>query len=87
MEDRVYYAPLLGFAGTVANVLFVAPALRRIFWYRVRCCGYALLMFATGAALEVGIEVNPPDSAGLSQCSAVKLRCRHDNENAQPHLG
>ena len=34
MEDRVYYAPPLGLAGTVANVLFVAPALRRIFWYR-----------------------------------------------------
>ena len=34
MEDGVYYAPPLGFAGTVANVLFVAPALRRIFWYR-----------------------------------------------------
>src|SRR5215831_655622 len=34
MEDRVYYAPPLGFVGTVANLLFVAPALRRIFWYR-----------------------------------------------------
>jgi uncharacterized protein len=34
MEDRVYYAPPLGFAGTVVNVLFVASALRRIFWYR-----------------------------------------------------
>jgi uncharacterized protein (TIGR01777 family) len=34
MEDRVYYAPPLGFAGTVANLMFVAPALRRIFWYR-----------------------------------------------------
>jgi len=34
MEDRVYYTPPLGFVGTVANLLFVAPALRRIFWYR-----------------------------------------------------
>jgi hypothetical protein len=34
MEDRVYYTPPLGYAGSIANVLFVAPALRRIFWYR-----------------------------------------------------
>jgi ligand-binding SRPBCC domain-containing protein len=34
MEDRVYYAPPLSFAGTIVNVLFVAPALRRIFSYR-----------------------------------------------------
>ncbi|MBV8139617.1 MAG: TIGR01777 family oxidoreductase [Deltaproteobacteria bacterium] len=34
MEDRVYYSPPLGPAGTIANALFVAPALRRIFSYR-----------------------------------------------------
>ena len=39
-----------------------------------------------GAALDVGIEVNPPDCAGLPQCAAVKLHCHHDNENAQLYL-
>jgi len=34
MEDRVYYAPPLGPAGVIANTIFVAPALRRIFSYR-----------------------------------------------------
>ena len=34
MEDRVYYAPPLGPLGDVANALFVAPMLRRIFAYR-----------------------------------------------------
>jgi uncharacterized protein len=34
MEDRVYYAPPLGLAGTLINSVFVAPALRRIFSYR-----------------------------------------------------
>ena len=34
MEDRVYYSPPLGPAGTIANAFFVAPALRRIFSYR-----------------------------------------------------
>ena len=34
MEDRVYYSPPLGPAGAIANAVFVAPALRRIFSYR-----------------------------------------------------
>jgi uncharacterized protein len=34
MCDHVFYAPPLGPAGTIANFLFVAPALRRIFSYR-----------------------------------------------------
>jgi len=34
MEDRLYYAPPLGGAGAIANQLFVASALRRIFAYR-----------------------------------------------------
>jgi uncharacterized protein (TIGR01777 family) len=46
MEDRVYYSPPLGPAGTVANVFFVAPALRRIFSYR---CQAMRLRFANAA--------------------------------------
>lgn len=34
MEDHVYYAPPLGPLGRLANKLFVAPQLRRIFSYR-----------------------------------------------------
>lgn len=34
MEDRVYYAPPLGVLGRLANQLFIAPMLRRIFSYR-----------------------------------------------------
>jgi ligand-binding SRPBCC domain-containing protein len=34
MEDRVYYTPPLGPLGWLANRLYVAPALRRIFAYR-----------------------------------------------------
>ena len=36
MEDRVYYSPPLGPFGVVANALFVAPALRKIFAYRTQ---------------------------------------------------
>jgi uncharacterized protein len=36
MEDRVYYSPPLGPLGAIANLLFVAPALRRIFAYRTQ---------------------------------------------------
>jgi hypothetical protein len=34
MEDRVLYAPPLGALGRIANRVFVAPALTRIFQYR-----------------------------------------------------
>jgi len=34
MEDRVLYAPPLGAIGRLANRVFVAPALMRIFQYR-----------------------------------------------------
>jgi hypothetical protein len=34
MDDRVCYAPPLGMLGRLANALFIAPALRRIFEYR-----------------------------------------------------
>ena len=34
MEDRVCYAPPLGPLGRLANALFIAPMLRRIFQYR-----------------------------------------------------
>ena len=34
MDDRVYYAPPLGFAAGIVNALFVAPRLRAIFRYR-----------------------------------------------------
>jgi ligand-binding SRPBCC domain-containing protein len=34
MEDRVYYAPPLSLLGRLANRLFIAPTLRRIFQYR-----------------------------------------------------
>ena len=34
MEDRVYYAPPLGWLGRIANRLFVVPQLRRIFGFR-----------------------------------------------------
>ena len=34
MEDRVLYAPPLGALGRIANRVFVAPALTRIFRYR-----------------------------------------------------
>lgn len=36
MIDRVWYAPPLGPLGTIAQRLFVAPALRRIFAYRAQ---------------------------------------------------
>ena len=39
-------------------------------------------MFASGAALDVGIEVNPPIVREYPQCAALKLHCHHDNENA-----
>jgi uncharacterized protein (TIGR01777 family) len=34
MQDRVYYAPPLGFLGRLANRWFIVPMLRRIFQYR-----------------------------------------------------
>ena len=34
MEDRVYYSPPLGMLGRLANRLFIAPTLRKIFQYR-----------------------------------------------------
>ena len=34
MEDRVYYAPPFSVLGRIANRLFIAPTLRRIFQYR-----------------------------------------------------
>ena len=39
MEDRVCYAPPLGAVGWLANRLFIAPALRRIFQYRADVIG------------------------------------------------
>ena len=34
MEDRVYYAPPVGFLSGLTNQMFVAPRLRAIFRYR-----------------------------------------------------
>ncbi|MES1255779.1 MAG: TIGR01777 family oxidoreductase [Acidobacteriota bacterium] len=34
MDDRVYYAPPLGLLGRLANRVFIAPTLRRVFQYR-----------------------------------------------------
>ena len=34
MEDRVFYTPPLGILGRLANRLFIAATLRKIFWYR-----------------------------------------------------
>jgi hypothetical protein len=34
MEDRVYYAPPLGFLGRIAHCLFIAAMLENVFRYR-----------------------------------------------------
>jgi len=49
MEDRVCYAPPLGAVGRLANRLFIAPSLRRIFQYRADVIGLRFGAAATPA--------------------------------------
>ena len=82
ISDRVYYAPPLGLLGRLANQLFVAPMLRRIFAFRSAAValrfGHPEPGAASRAANAPDAPVLPASSTGREPPRLTPPRCpRH----------